>query len=673
MPQPRALKTAQAAFEADSSEVKEAGELVILPEQNGDTTFYLTWKIRLFSLNPLQDITYFVDAKTGQIVYDFSNLRDYAAHESLHASADKVRDGATGPSPAHDGENRHVFTASASSPLHEATTLAAGAISGSVTGAFFPEHPNDPTTTTGFATKDITLYNEAGSVVARRTTTNGSYSFTGLAPGAYIVRIPLQSSWTQPRNGGGNTIWQDRSVYVGSATVQVNQSWGAGNAQNVKYHVDRAHTFWTSDPFFFSEMNYQMRAHVDQGAGVNGRADGTNLFFGTQDINGDGIGEQFARSSDVVYHEYAHNSIYHIYDDFICVGCPAIPRNDTELMRRAMDEGFADYFAATLNEDPRIGEQVALPSSRNVNNNTRTYVPYSSTFQDPYWNGGVIGGACWDLEEVIGEYKTRRLIFRAMQITPHARTFANFAYNMVVADQNFYGGDHRNQIIAAFNAHGITAQYPPPVAFSVGLYGPSTLSSNQTGNYTANVSGEPNPTITYKWYFRPAASSCPATGTWNLQRTVTKASDSDAYSQYPYTGDDFELKVEVTSGGQTKQSTKCVTVTGGGYNVAEGALTATGALVALPTAYALEANYPNPFNPTTEIRFALPEAADVRLVVYDALGREVERLVDGPVGAGYQHATFDAANLPSGLYLYRLEARGGQEAFAKTGQMVLVK
>ena len=94
---------------------------------------------------------------------------------------------------------------------------------------------------------------------------------------------------------------------------------------------------------------------------------------------------------------------------------------------------------------------------------------------------------------------------------------------------------------------------------------------------------------------------------------------------------------------------------------------------ALPTAYALEPNYPNPFNPTPEIRFALPEAADVRLVVYDALGREVERLVDGPVGAGYQHATFDAANLPSGVYLYRMEATGGKETFAKTGQMVLVK
>ena len=109
-------------------------------------------------------------------------------------------------------------------------------------------------------------------------------------------------------------------------------------------------------------------------------------------------------------------------------------------------------------------------------------------------------------------------------------------------------------------------------------------------------------------------------------------------------------------------------------NKADAALAAQGgALEALPAAYALEPAYPNPFNPTTEIRYALPEAADVRLTVYDGLGREVARLVDGPVGAGHQHATFDAGGLPSGLYLYRLEAKGAAEAFSKTGRMMLVK
>jgi hypothetical protein len=90
---------------------------------------------------------------------------------------------------------------------------------------------------------------------------------------------------------------------------------------------------------------------------------------------------------------------------------------------------------------------------------------------------------------------------------------------------------------------------------------------------------------------------------------------------------------------------------------------------ALPEAVALEAAYPNPFNPQTEIGFALPEASEVRLVVYDLLGREVARLVDGSVAAGRHGVRFEAGHLPSGTYLYRLEAG----AFVQVRRMVLLK
>jgi hypothetical protein len=82
-------------------------------------------------------------------------------------------------------------------------------------------------------------------------------------------------------------------------------------------------------------------------------------------------------------------------------------------------------------------------------------------------------------------------------------------------------------------------------------------------------------------------------------------------------------------------------------------------LASVPTTFALEGNYPNPFNPTTTIRFTLPEAANVRLSVYDLLGREVHVLVDGTLAAGAHTSTFDAAGLPSGSYLYRLETPAG--------------
>ena len=89
----------------------------------------------------------------------------------------------------------------------------------------------------------------------------------------------------------------------------------------------------------------------------------------------------------------------------------------------------------------------------------------------------------------------------------------------------------------------------------------------------------------------------------------------------------------------------------------------------LPAEVTLSANYPNPFNPETTIRYALPQAGQVRLVVYDLLGHEVEILVDQSKPAGDHTVRFGADNLASGLYVYRLQAQG--KTIVRT--MILVK
>lgn len=76
----------------------------------------------------------------------------------------------------------------------------------------------------------------------------------------------------------------------------------------------------------------------------------------------------------------------------------------------------------------------------------------------------------------------------------------------------------------------------------------------------------------------------------------------------------------------------------------------------LPNEFRLEQNYPNPFNPSTTISFQLPAASDVRLVVYDVLGREVETLVDERISAGTHQVTFDGTGLSSGVYVCRMTA-----------------
>ena len=78
---------------------------------------------------------------------------------------------------------------------------------------------------------------------------------------------------------------------------------------------------------------------------------------------------------------------------------------------------------------------------------------------------------------------------------------------------------------------------------------------------------------------------------------------------------------------------------------------------------------PTPFNPSTEIAFVLPEEAPVKLVVYDVLGKEVARLVDHTLDAGTHRVGFNAEALPSGVYLYRMEA----DTFREVKHMTLVK
>ena len=88
----------------------------------------------------------------------------------------------------------------------------------------------------------------------------------------------------------------------------------------------------------------------------------------------------------------------------------------------------------------------------------------------------------------------------------------------------------------------------------------------------------------------------------------------------------------------------------------------------------LAQNYPNPFNPTTTIRYELPVQSEVKLEVFDVLGRRVATLVNARLSAGQYDATFDASSLSSGVYFYRLQASGAaNHHFIQTKKMILVK
>jgi hypothetical protein len=89
----------------------------------------------------------------------------------------------------------------------------------------------------------------------------------------------------------------------------------------------------------------------------------------------------------------------------------------------------------------------------------------------------------------------------------------------------------------------------------------------------------------------------------------------------------------------------------------------------LPSVYSLMQNFPNPFNPTTMIKYALPKVSNVKLTVYDILGREVSTLVNEQQQPGSYQVTWNASNVASGIYFYQLKAGN----FVDTKKMILIR
>ena len=89
----------------------------------------------------------------------------------------------------------------------------------------------------------------------------------------------------------------------------------------------------------------------------------------------------------------------------------------------------------------------------------------------------------------------------------------------------------------------------------------------------------------------------------------------------------------------------------------------------LPTEFLLSQNYPNPFNPSTKLSYSITQSGLVTIKVFDLLGIEIETLVNEEKPVGTYELNWNAANLPSGVYFYRLQAGD----FIQTRKMILLK
>jgi subtilisin family serine protease len=135
------------------------------------------------------------------------------------------------------------------------------------------------------------------------------------------------------------------------------------------------------------------------------------------------------------------------------------------------------------------------------------------------------------------------------------------------------------------------------------------------------------------------------------------------------------VKQKILQGVDPKPSLQNITVSGGRLNLNNSALLIQNITAmnnengTVPSLFRLYQNYPNPFNPSTIISFDMPKDGYASLKIFNTLGQEVASLVDGNIKAGSYQKAFNAVNLPSGVYFYKLTT----ESFSDVRKMTLVK
>lgn len=220
-----------------------------------------------------------------------------------------------------------------------------------------------------------------------------------------------------------------------------------------------------------------------------------------------------------------------------------------------------------------------------------------------------------------------------------------------------------------------TVAYFPDYAVKTRSTVDSLAVAGQTKDYFVTIPSVKMYTGNVK--FSASLTTPPAAGGITIQfLNKTTNLPQDSLTTYP---DSIKMRVSTTPGTSTGNYTLNIKTTGTGgmppvhlrsFNIrVHNPIGITPIGTNVPTKFDLLQNYPNPFNPVTNIKFDIAKTGLVKLSVYDVTGREVAELINGEIQAGSYNYDFNASNLASGIYFYKLEAGN----FNSIKKMILVK
>jgi hypothetical protein len=236
-----------------------------------------------------------------------------------------------------------------------------------------------------------------------------------------------------------------------------------------------------------------------------------------------------------------------------------------------------------------------------------------------------------------------------------------------------YGNGVAGRTLKPGSTNGCTChQSALNTAVLISVTGPATLAPGATGTYTLSVSRSSGTFSTGGIDIAVSAGTLAlASGSTGL-----KISSGELVHSAKFTGTTtktFTLTAPATSGPITIYCTGAAGTNppnwNNGANLIVNVVSGINQIEEVATTYSLAQNFPNPFNPTTNINFSVPKSQFVNISIYDITGKLVEELVNSNLAAGKYNATWDAANYASGVYFYKIQAGD----FIEMKKMSLIK